>query len=242
MTECIKHKPVWVTLEEVVEGVHGWLPVDQLYTLFQLAYLTSDLPGDIVEIGSWCGRSSLVLGLAAKLTGDTHVHCIDLFPEKEDWEQNSDGTYSFNVTIGSLTLGGHQKQTVWKEPFERDIVPVYEQHHSILEVFIANVEQHQLQDVIIPFKGNSDMFAQSLDDDFQCRLVFIDGEHSYDAVRRDISSMAGFLVPGGWICFDDAFSTYDGVDRAVEECIINNADFDLCQQMTRKFFIARKKR
>ena len=242
MTEFTKYKPVWMTLEEVVKDVPGWSPIDQLYTLFQLALLTSDLQGDIVEIGSWCGRSALVLGMAAKFIGNTRVYCVDLFPEKEDWNQNSDGTYSFNITIGNLTLGGHQKQTVWKEPFERDIAPVYEQNTSILEIFNANIEKHQMQNVITPFRGNSSIFAQSLNDDFQCKLVFIDGEHSYDAVRRDISKMKRFLIPGGWMCFDDAFSTYDGVNRAIEECIIKNADFDLCQQMTRKFFIARKKR
>jgi len=53
--------------------------------------------------------------------------------------------------------------------------------------------------------------------------------------------MDRYLVPGGWICFDDAFSYYDGVNRAIEDCIINNPGYELCQQMTRKFFIARKK-
>jgi predicted O-methyltransferase YrrM len=234
--------PIINEIEEMVKDVHGWLPLDQLCTLFQLALFTADLQGNVVEIGSWCGRSSLALGMAAKLTGNTHVYCIDLFPEKEDWEQNNDGTYSFNVTIGNLTFSGHQEQTVWKEPFERDIAPVYEQNTSILEIFNANIEKHQMQNVIIPFKGNSNTFAQSLNDDFQCKLVFIDGEHSYDAVCRDISNMERFLLPGGWMCFDDAFSTYDGVNHAIEECIIKKADFDLCQQMTRKFFIARKKR
>ena len=234
--------PIIDEIEKMVKDVQGWLPVDQLYTLFQLAFLTADLQGDIVEIGSWCGRSSLVLGMAAKLTGNTHVYCIDLFPEKEDWIQNSDDSYSFKVTINGQVYSGFHQQTVWKEPFEEQIAPVYEQNHSIFDIFTKNVSEHGLNDIISPFKGNSDRFIQSLSHDFKCKLAFIDGDHSYEAVCRDIGNIKKYLVPGGWMCFDDAFSNYDGVNRAIEICIINNADFDLCQQMNRKFFVARKRK
>jgi predicted O-methyltransferase YrrM len=234
--------PVIDEIEKIVKDVHGWLPLDQLYTLFQLAFLTADLQDDIVEIGSWCGRSSLVLGMAAKLTGNTQVYCIDLFPEKKDWIQNSDDSYSFKVTIDNKVYSAYHQQTVWKEPFEEQIAPLYEQNHSIFDIFTANIAEHRLNNIISPFKGNSDRFVRSLSNDFKCKLAFIDGDHGYDAVCRDTENLKKLLVPGGWMCFDDAFSTYDGVNHAIEKCIINNTDFDICQQMTRKFFIARKKR
>ncbi len=234
--------PVIDEIERMVKNVHGWLPLDQLYTLFQLAYLTADLQGDIVEIGSWCGRSSIVLGMAAKLTGNTHVYCIDLFPEKKDWIQNSDDSYSFNVTINGRKYGAYHQQTVWKEPFEEQIAPLYEQNHSLFDIFKANITEHELNDIICPFKGNSDGFVQSVPDDFKCKLAFIDGDHSYEAVCCDIENIKEYLVTGGWICFDDAFSTYDGVNRAIEECIIENTDFEFCRQMTRKLFVARKQK
>jgi hypothetical protein len=232
--------PVIKQIEALVAEVPGWSPIDQLYTLFQLAYYTADLPGDIVEIGSWCGRSALVLGLAACLTGRSKVHSVDLFPERDDWTQNSDGSYSCRVTIGGKVYGGHQKQTVWREPFERDIAPVYMGHHSLFDLFLHNVTKHQLQDVITPFKGNSDVFARSVSDEFRCRLVFVDGDHCYESVCQDIENLEKFLVPGGWMCFDDAFSSYEGVNRAIEDRIINNPHFEMGQQMTRKCFVARK--
>ena len=108
MIESIKYKPIWMELEDIINDVPGWSPIDQLYTLFQLAFVTLELQGDIVEIGSWCGRSALALGMAAKLTGNTKVHCIDLFPEKKDWEPNSDGSYSFTIRLDNQILGGHQ--------------------------------------------------------------------------------------------------------------------------------------
>jgi hypothetical protein len=48
------------------------------------------------------------------------------------------------------------------------------------------------------------------------------------------------LVPSGWICFDDAFSGYTGVDDAIAEGIINSKNYDIMQQLTRKLFAARK--
>jgi hypothetical protein len=49
------------------------------------------------------------------------------------------------------------------------------------------------------------------------------------------------LLPGGWICFDDAFSHYDGVNRAIQDKVINSGRYELCQQMTRKLFVARRR-
>ncbi len=228
-------------IEAVVEDIPGWSPVDQLYTLFNLVYLTSDLEGDIVEIGSWCGRSAVVLGMAARLVGNTKIHCIDLFPQKSDWKQNEDGSYSFEVQIGNETYGGYQEQTVWQEPFERDILPIYEKYTGVFEVFTEAISKNGLQDIVEVYKGDSSMFAGLVPQDFRCKLVFVDGDHSYDAVCHDIDNLERFLVEGAWICFDDAFSYYDGVNRAITDLIINNATYELCQQMTRKFFVARKK-
>jgi len=43
------------------------------------------------------------------------------------------------------------------------------------------------------------------------------------------------------VCFDDAFTCYEGVSRAISELIIANPSYECCQQMTRKLFVARKK-
>ena len=235
-------RPILSQIEEMVKDIPGWSPVDQLYTLFAICHLTADLEGDIVEIGSWCGRSTLVLGASTKLLGNTKVYCIDLFPEKTDWKQNQDGSYSMNVVIENENYSAYHEQTVWQEPFEKDIAPLYQEKQGILEIFMESVANNQLDSWVIPYKGNSANFIKSIDNNFKCKLVFIDGDHSYGAVCQDISNMDRYLVEGGWICFDDAFSYYDGVNQAIEDKIVNNNAYELCQQMTRKFFIARKKK
>ena len=49
------------------------------------------------------------------------------------------------------------------------------------------------------------------------------------------------LSPGGWLCFDDAFTSYEGVNRAVRERVLQSDAFDLSMQLTRKLFVARKR-
>lgn len=234
--------PIINQIEEIVKDVPGWSPMDQLYTLFNLAYLPLSSEGDIVEIGSWCGRSTSVLGLAARMVGNTNIYCIDLFPEKRDWKQNKDGSYSFEVVINDKKYGGYQDQTVWKEPFERDIAPLYEKYNGVLDIFMETITKCNLLDIVKPYKGDSAKLKDVLPKGFKCRLAFIDGDHSYDAVCRDIKNIEPYIVEGGWICFDDAFSHYNGVNQAITDLIINNPAFERCQQMTRKFFVARKKR
>lgn len=236
--------PIITQIEQVVANIPGWSPIDQLYTLFNLVYLTAGLEGDIVEIGSWCGRSSSVLGMAAKLIGNTKVFCIDLFPNKSDWHENEDGSYSFKVNLANKSYGAYQEQTVWKAPFEKDIAPLYEKHSSILDYFNETIAQCQLEDTVKTYRGDSTDFLESIRheyQDFKCKLIFIDGDHSYQAVCKDIENTEKFLVEGGWICFDDAFSYYDGVNQAIVDLVINNPNYELGQQMTRKFFVARKK-
>lgn len=234
--------PIINQIEEAVKDVPGWAPIDQLYTLFNMAYLTAGVEGDIIEIGAWCGRSTVILGMAARLVGNTKVHSIDLFPGKNDWKQNKDGTHSFEVSIGNKTYVAYNDQTVWKEPFERDIAPIYEKYDTTLDVFKETIAKNKLQDLVEVYKGDSDLLASSVGKDFKCKMVFVDGDHSYMAVCNDIKNTEKYLVKGGWICFDDAFSSsYEGVDKAITDLIIKNPDYERCQQMTRKFFIARKK-
>jgi predicted O-methyltransferase YrrM len=231
--------PVVTQIEDMVRDVPGWSPQDQLVALFNLAYLT-DAEGDIIELGSWCGRSATALGLAARLSGRCTVHAVDLFPDKTDWRRNDDGTYSYCVTLGGRQFGAYGEQTVWAEPFERDIAPIYERQPKLLDVFRGTIARNGLTDVVRPFRGDLGMFADAAPADLRCKLAFIDGDHSYDAVRQDIAHAERFLVPGGWICFDDAFSCYEGVDRAITDAVVNSGRYDRCQQVTRKFFVARR--
>ena len=235
--------PIIDAVERFAREVPGWTPVDQLLALFMLAWTSREVPGDIVEIGSWCGRSACVLGLAARMSGSTHVHCIDPFPARDDWYRNDDGSWSLKVQAGEQSVVAYDEQTVWAEPFERDILPVYRRFAGTLEAFHHAISSAGLDPVVSAHRGTIGGFLESpAASGVRCRMAFIDGDHGFEAVRRDIREVERILVPGGWICFDDAFTTSAGVDRAVRECIIDSPNYEDAQQLTRKLFVARRRR
>lgn len=235
------HQPIIARLAELERDIPGWSPTDQLHTLFTMVMMSAGMPGDVLELGSWCGRSAAAFGLAAKLCGKTKVYCVDLFPEKNDWLRNADGTYSMTVRLDGEEFRAYHHQTVWKEPFERDIAPLYVEHQGILEIFTQHIGRLGLDDVVIPYRGALAGFLDRQPHPRNYRLAFIDGDHGYDAVCADIRRVQKVLLPGGWICFDDAFASYEGVDRAISDLILSDPGFDVAQQMTRKLFVARKR-
>ena len=233
-------EPVYAMLERMVADVHGWSPQEQLYSLFLLAYASRDLGGDLAEIGAWCGRSSVALGLAARLAGATRVYSVDLFPRRDDWHENEDGTYSLRVKLEGGTVSSYDGHRLWREPYLAQVKPLYERHAGILDIFRETIERAGLGGVVEPLRGTSDQLKAR--PGLELRMAFIDGDHSYEGVCRDIRNVLGLLVPGGWICFDDAFSSYEGVDRAIRELIVADPEMESGVQLTRKLFVARKRR
>jgi hypothetical protein len=68
-------------------------------------------------------------------------------------------------------------------------------------------------------------------------LLFIDGDHAYEAVRRDWEDWSRFALPGGHIALHDSCclaprcKPTDGPVRVVEEVRASSTDFELVQQV-----------
>lgn len=225
-------RPITSLIDDIVSSVPGWTPPDQLLALYTLAISTAALKGDFFEVGSWCGRSTIVLAKAAQQIGCT-VQCVDLFPSKDDWKQNRDGTWSFYAE-DTLAYG---EQTVWNEPYQRDIAPIYDKYDSVLDVFLNSLKKFNVENDVHFFKGTTEKFS-AVCGDSQYRLAFVDGDHAEFAVKNDIYFILSHLTPYGLICFDDAFSSYDGVNEAITKSIFTNDHCVYSQQLTRKFHAA----
>ena len=106
----------------------------------------------------------------------------------------------------------------------------------------AAISANGLTDRVSAHKGDLQSFsAQIGEGGLKLRLAFIDGDHGYAAVAQDIAIVERYLLPGGWICFDDAFSSYAGVNEAIQKHIIDSGCYQCCQQLTRKFFVAQRR-
>lgn len=228
------------TLRDVADRVPGWTPFEQLLALFTLG---CSLPGqaDLLEIGSWCGRSMVALGLAAKISGRGHVHAVDAFPERDDWYRNDDGTYSFEVRTATETIPGLTDQRVWAEPFVRDILPLYDRWGSPFRAFETFRAEFALDRVVTAYRMSAAAFVAGPGRTHRYRLAFIDGEHSDAAVRHDLDAAWSRLVPGGAVCLDDAFTCYAGVDSAIDAHVASRPDVAAATSLTRKMFAVIKR-
>jgi predicted O-methyltransferase YrrM len=55
-------------------------------------------------------------------------------------------------------------------------------------------------------------------------LLWIDGDHSYDAVRRDFDDWFPLLAPGGWLAFHDTVDVWYGPTRLARELLSKRSD------------------
>lgn len=196
-------------LVDVINTVPGFTDVDELRTLFTIAF---SLRGDVVEIGSWLGRSSIALGMASSYF-NRKVYCIDLFPSKDEWRQNKDGTWSI-VTKDKISAYKSEHR-IYDSTFLDRFLPAYSAEDSTLKQFTANVKRYELEDTIIPFRGDISSFVKRYS--VRPMVIFIDGDHDYLSVRRDIEVSTSILDNNGVICIDDTGGVFEGVTRAVRD-------------------------
>ena len=155
-------------------GIKNWdIPTytttDELFKLYYLANSLNE-KSVAVEIGSYIGASSLMIGSALKK--DSLLYCIDT------WENDA------------MTEGN------W----------------DTFSVFLKNTAS--VSDKIKTIKSESVKAAGEFS--YLIDYLFIDGDHSYDAVKADTESWFNKLKIGGLIVMHD-ISWAEGVIRVVEE-------------------------
>jgi len=92
-----------------------------------------------------------------------------------------------------------------------------------LPVAVRNLREFEVLDRVSFIQGNSSTVVASLPETFD--TVFIDGDHSYDAVVADVRALEGRVVSGGVVLFHDYQDRRNadpdepafGVQQAVED-------------------------
>lgn len=166
--------------------IPGMIPLRRCVHLYLLAY-GNGVRGDVVEIGSWQGRSTAFLAQACLDTGNGVVHAVDTFKGNPGHEDNY-------LVDGSLV--------------------------GLEEKFRANMAAAGVSEAVVAHAMTSAEAADEVRDATDgVRLLFIDGEHTYDAVSVDLKLYADLVLPGGVIVFDDYSPSFDGDVRAIREHI-----------------------
>lgn len=163
-------------IPEFISEVKGFLAEDEGLKLFELAFEACSL-GPCLEIGSFCGKSTVYLGVACKIKGRT-LFTIDHHRGSE--EQQPGQTY-----------------------FDSDLLDSRTGLIDSFPCFRATIQKAGLEEVVVPMITKSHVAAR--DWATPLGLVFIDGGHSYETVMTDYQCWHPHLLPGGFLVFHDIF-------------------------------------
>jgi len=190
-------------LRSIALATRGFMPPDEGDALCAAAMdAAAAVAGPFVEIGSYCGRSTVWLGAAARTTGRTLFAVDHHFGSEENqpgWE--------------------------WHEP---DLVDPRTGRMDTLPRLRATLVDAGLTDVVVTVVGDSPMVARAWSTPIA--FLFIDGGHGVEPARRDYEMWTPLVAPGGTLAIHDVFpDPTDGGRPPYEEIYlpaVSSGDFE----------------
>ena len=164
------------SLLEAARAAIGFMPDDEGLALHDAARAGARF-GPLLKIGTYCGKSAIYLGAAARECG-TIVYTIDHH------------------------RGSEENQAGWEHHDERLLDPRTGRMDT-LPWFRRTIEDAGLEDVVVAVIGVSPTVAVHWAT--PVGLVFVDGGHAYDVALADYQGWARHLAPGGFLVFHDVF-------------------------------------
>jgi predicted O-methyltransferase YrrM len=160
----------------LAEQVTGFMPPDEGRALYDAAvkYLGD---GTAVEIGTYCGKSTVLLGAAAQQTGGV-VYTIDHHH------------------------GSEEHQPGW-EYHDESMVDAVTGRFDTLPTLRHTLDAAELDDHVVAIVGKSTVVARGWR--MPLRLLFIDGGHTEEAAQRDFDGWARWVDLGGALIIHDVF-------------------------------------
>ena len=154
----------------------GFMPEDEGMALVDAALEVAHL-GPLVEIGSYCGRSTILLAAVARAVG-THVIAIDHHRGSEE----------------------HQPGWEYHDP---DLVDPEVGRLETLPAFRRAIAAAGLEDAVVAVVAPSAVVASYWR--HPAGLVFIDGSHTEASARADYDGWSPHVAPGGALVIHDVF-------------------------------------
>jgi len=159
-----------------IDSVKGFLDKDEGAALYRHA-LAQAAQGPILEVGSYCGKSTVYLGSACKLQQSV-LFAVDHHRGSEEHQPGE----------------GYHDPELFDTRFEKmDSFPQF--RHTLAR---ANLE-----DVVVPLVAPSVLAARFWSTPLS--MVFIDGGHSMEAALADYRCWAPQVMRGGLLAIHDVF-------------------------------------
>ena len=170
------------------ESVKGFLSEDEGRRLYELGCECGHL-GPALEIGSYCGRSTLWLGSGCREAGAV-LFAVDHH-------------------------GGSEEHQRGEEYHDTELYDNNSGRIDSLPSFRRTLERAGLLDTVVPIVAGSTLAARAWRTPLS--LVFIDGGHSHEAARADYANWSGHIVGGGVLAIHDIFFNPDEGGQAPRE-------------------------
>ena len=161
---------------KVAEAVKGFLPQNEALALYNAA-VSVEVKGPLLEVGSYCGKSSVYLGYAAQSIGRV-LYALD---HHRGSEENQEGWEHHDPQ-----LIDNQKGVMDTLPYFRDAI------------FTAGLE-----DVVIALVGQSGVIARNWTTPLS--FLFIDGGHGEEPAKADFNGWVPKVKEGGILAIHDVF-------------------------------------
>lgn len=165
------------TVFEAFAGATGFMPEDEGLALYSAAVEAAGLGLPLLEVGSYCGRSTILLAAAARDAGTVAVtvdHHRGSEEQQPGWEYHDPGL-------------------VDPETARMDTLPTFRR-----TLYQAGLEEH-----VIAVVGRSPQVAAVWGRPLG--LVFIDGGHTEEHASADYAGWTPHLAPGGLLAVHDVF-------------------------------------
>ena len=162
----------------VARAAKGFMPDDEGLALHD-AGLDGGRVGPLLEIGSYCGKSGVYLGAAAR-ERDTVLFALDHHH------------------------GSEENQAGW-EHHDTDVVDARTGRMDTLPFFRRTIEDAGLEDVVIGVLGDSPTVGRFWTTPLG--FLFIDGGHAEAVAVADYVTWARHVVPGGVLAIHDVFES-----------------------------------
>ena len=159
-----------------IHSIKGFLDPAEGEALYQHVLATSAL-GPCLEVGSYCGKSTVYLGAAAKAANGL-VYAVDHHRGSEE----------------------HQRGEEYHDP---DLYDATAGLMDSFREFRKNMRAAALDAVVVPSVAPSTVAAKHWATPLG--MVFIDGGHSWEAALNDYRSWVAHIRPGGILAIHDIF-------------------------------------
>jgi len=163
-------------LLEVARAAKGFMPDDEGLALHTAGRDASSV-GPLLEVGSYCGKSAVYLGAAAR-AGGTVVFSVDHH------------------------RGSEENQAGW-EHHDPEVVDPETGRMDTLPFFRRTIERAGLEDAVVAVVGDSSTISANWRTPLG--LVFVDGGHALDAVLADYEAWSPHVAADGALVFHDVF-------------------------------------